>query len=114
MKRMIGLLALVLGCTLSMAAQDTGKSSSGKGTEMTGTLCDAKCVKQDSGKAACDSGCTLKSSDVVFIDDQGKATKVANPKMAKGKMGKPVKVHGEMMQGKDEMKLYDVVLANAG
>jgi|tagenome__1003787_1003787.scaffolds.fasta_scaffold8814352_1 hypothetical protein len=44
---------------------------------MTGMLCNAKCVKQDSGKAACDSGCTAKSSDVVFIDDQGKATKVA-------------------------------------
>src|SRR5262249_41467109 len=114
MKRMAGLLALVLACTLSLAAQDTGKSSSGKGTEMTGMLCDAKCVKQDSGKAACDSGCSTKSNDVVFIDDQGKATKVANPKMAKGKMGKKVKVHGEMMQGKDEMKVYDVVFANAG
>ena len=113
MRRMAGLLALLLGCTLSLAAQDKGKSDS-KGTEMTGVLCNAKCVKQDAGKAACDSGCTEKSKDVVFIDDQGKATKVANPKMAKGKMGKPVKVHGEMMQGKDEMKLYDVVLANAG
>jgi hypothetical protein len=114
MKKLAGLLALVLGCTLSMAAQDTGKSSSGKDTEMTGTLCEAKCVKQDSGKAACDSGCTTKSTDVVFIDDEGKATKVANPKMAKGKMGKKVKVHGEMMQNKDEMKLYDIIFANAG
>lgn len=113
MKRMAGLLALALGCTLSMAAQDAGKSNSGKGTEMTGMLCDAKCVKLDSGKAACDAGCTAKSKDVVFIDDQGKATKVANPKTAKGKMGKKVTVHGEMM-GTDEMKLYDVVLANAG
>jgi len=51
MKQLPGLLALVLGCTLSLAAQDAGKSSSGKGTEMTGVLCDAKCVKQDAGKA---------------------------------------------------------------
>jgi hypothetical protein len=114
MKRIAGLMALALGFTLSMAAQDNGKNSSGKGTEMTGTLCGAKCVKQDSGKAACDSGCTAKSKDIVFIDEQGKATKVANPGMAKGKMGQKVKIHGEMMQGKDEMKLYDVVLANAG
>src|SRR5579859_942526 len=96
MKKLTGLLALVLGCTLSLAAQDAGKSSLGKVTEMTGVLCDAKCVKQDAGKSACDSGCTASSKGVVFIDDQGKATKVANPKMAKGKMGKQVKVHGEM------------------
>jgi len=35
-------------------------------------------------------------------------------KMAKDKMGKKVKVRGEMMKGKDEMKIYDVILANAG
>jgi hypothetical protein len=29
-------------------------------------------------------------------------------------MGKKVKVHGEMMKDKDTMKVYDVVLANAG
>src|ERR1051325_6156562 len=114
MKQIAGLLALVLGCTLSMAAQDTGKSSSGKGTEMTGMLCDAKCVKQDSGKSSCDSGCTLKSKEVVFIDDEGKATRVANPKMTKGKMGKKVKFHGKMMQGKDEMTILDIIYANAG
>jgi hypothetical protein len=101
-------LALALGSTMLMSAQDKSK-----GTEMTGTICDQKCVKQDAGKAACDSSCTEKSGDAVFVDDQGKATKIANPKMAKGKMGKKVKVHGEMMKD-DSMKIYDVILANLG
>jgi len=108
MKRTAALLALALGSTMLMSAQDKSK-----GTEMTGTICDQKCVKQDAGKAACDASCTEKSGDAVFVDDQGKATKIANPKMAKGKMGKKVKVHGQMMKD-DSMKIYDVVLANAG
>jgi hypothetical protein len=114
MKRMAAMLAIVLGCTLLTIAQDKNKSSEPKGTEMTGVLCSAKCVKQDAGKAACDTNCSEKSADVVFVDDEGKATKVANPKMVKGKMGKKVKVHGEMMEGKDMMQIYDVVFANAG
>jgi hypothetical protein len=108
MKRTAALLALALGSTMLMSAQDKSK-----GTEMTGTICDQKCVKQDAGKAACDASCTEKSGDAVFVDDQGKATKIANPKMAKGKMGKKVKVHGEMMKD-DTMKIYDVILANLG
>ncbi|HET8888699.1 MAG TPA: hypothetical protein VFQ41_07330 [Candidatus Angelobacter sp.] len=108
MKRTAALLALALGSTMLMSAQDKSK-----GAEMTGTICDQKCVKQDAGKSACDNSCTEKSGVAVFVDDQGKATKIANPKMAKGKMGKKVKVHGEMMKD-DSMKLYDVILANLG
>jgi hypothetical protein len=109
MKRMAALLALALGTAMLMSAQDKSK-----GTEMTGMICDQKCVKQDAGKSACDAGCTEKSGNAVFVDDEGKATKIANPKVATGKMGKKVKIHGEMMKDKDMMKVYDVVFANAG
>ena len=109
MKRMVALLALVLGTGIFMSAQDQSK-----GTEMTGTICDQKCVKQDAGKAACDLSCTETSGEAVFVDDEGKATKVANPEVCKGKMGKKVKIHGEMMKDQDMMQVYDVVLANAG
>jgi hypothetical protein len=108
MKRMAALLTLALGTTTFMFAQDQSK-----GTEMTGTLCDQQCVKQDAGKATCDLSCTEKSGQAVFVDDEGKATKVENPEICKGKMGKKVKIHGEM---KDQgmMHVYDVVFANAG
>jgi hypothetical protein len=33
---------------------------------------------------------------MVFIDDQGKATKIANPKKMKGMSGKKMKVKGKM------------------
>ena len=109
MKRMTALLALLLASTMFVSAQDNGK-----GDEMSGVLCDQKCVKQDAGKAACDLSCTEKSGDRVFVDDEGKATKVANPEICEGKMGKKVKIHGKMMKNQDQMKVYDVVLANAG
>jgi hypothetical protein len=119
MKRILGLLTIVLGSTLLLSAQDTGKGSmdqaaSTKGTEMTGMLCDSKCVKQDAGKASCDLNCSEKSGEATFIDDGGKATKVANPEVAMGKMGKKVKIHCDMMKDQAAMKIYDVVLANAG
>ena len=108
MKRIAVLLALVLGSAAFLTAQDAGK-----GHEMIGTLCDQKCVKQDSGKAACDLSCTDKSGERVFVDDNGKATRVANPEICEGKMGKKVKVHGTM-KDPDRMELWDVVLADAG
>jgi hypothetical protein len=114
MKKSAAILVMVLACTLFTAAQEKGKSSETKGTEMTGVLCYATCIKQEMGKASCDSNCSGKENDVVFIDDEGKATKVANPKIAKGKMGKKVKVHGGMMQDKDMMEIYDVSALTRG
>jgi len=108
MKRMIALVALILGLLISASAQDKSKAS-----EMTGTVCDQKCVKQDSGTAACDASCTEHSGQAVFLDDSGKLWKVANPASCKGKMGKKVKIQGEKMDD-GTMYLHDVIFANAG
>jgi len=110
MKRMAAILAIVLGCSAMTLAQEKSEPAGSQGTEMSGVLCNAKCVKQDAGKAACDSGCTANGHEVVFIDDEGKVTKVANPGMAKGKMGKKVKVRGEMKKDKDTMEIYNISL----
>jgi hypothetical protein len=65
------------------------------GNEMSGTICDQKCVKQDVNKASCDTSCTEQSGEAAFIDDQGKAWKVANPAICKGHMGKRAKVKSQ-------------------
>jgi hypothetical protein len=109
MKRIAGLLAIVLTAGMWLCAQDKSKS-----TEMTGWICNSNCVAQGAGTAACDQNCTDKSGDAVFIDDQGKVTKIANPSKVEGDMGKRVKVKGKMMKKKDMMEIYDVLLANAG
>jgi hypothetical protein len=109
MKRMVALVALILGSLLSTYAQDQIKTM-----EMTGTVCDEKCVKQDSGKNSCDTSCTEHSGQAVFLDeDSGKLWKVANPASCKGKMGKKVKIKAEK-QDDNTMFLHDVIYANAG
>lgn len=108
MKRLATLAALIFGLLLSAYAQDKSKA-----TEMTGVVCDQKCVKQDSGKASCDSSCTEHSGQAVFLDDSGKQWNVANPASCKGKMGKKVKIQGEKMD-ENTMYVHDVIFANAG
>jgi hypothetical protein len=108
MKRMIALVALILGLWMTASAQDQSKTM-----EMTGMVCDQKCVTQDAGKATCDASCKEHSGQAVFLDDSGKLWKVANPASCKGKMGKKVTIHGEKKDD-DTMFFHDVILANAG
>lgn len=108
MKRMAILVAIILGSLISAYAQDQIKTM-----EMTGTVCDQKCVKQDSEKNSCDTSCTEHSGQAVFLDDSGKLWKVANPASCKGKMGKRVKIKAEK-QDDNTMFLHDVIFANAG
>jgi hypothetical protein len=102
MKRFVGMLAIVLGSSMFLYAQDKGKD---KGTEMTGTICSSKCVKTNATPVACDLGCKEKGGDTVFVDDQGKVTKIVNPKKVKSQMGKKVKVKAAMVSDKD-MEVY--------
>jgi len=109
MKRMAALLALILGSLISVSAQDA-KDKSKTMEEMTGTVCDQSCVKQDSGKAACDASCTEHSGQAVFLDDSGKLWKVANPDSCKGKMGQKVKVRGKHMEDQGTMWIDSISL----
>lgn len=97
MRRIAAMLLFVLCSALFVAAQDkdTDKDKKG-GMEMTGVVCNAKCVKQDAGKSTCDATCKEKAGDVVFVDDQGKSYNITNQKMAKKHAGKKVKMMGTM------------------
>jgi hypothetical protein len=91
-KRIMYIAALVFAVSPFVFAGDKDKE-----TEMTGTVCDQKCVKQDADKAACDLSCTEQSGQAAFVDGQGKAWKVANPAICKGKMGKKAKANVKQM-----------------
>ena len=101
MKRIALLLTLVLGSMLY--AQEKPKA-----IDMTGTICDSKCVTQTDGKSACDLSCTQKDDDAIFVDDNGKATKIANPEKVKGYKGKHVKAKCKMMEDKDTMWILSI------
>jgi hypothetical protein len=107
MKRSTALLAIVLGSVM-LYAQETPK-----GHDMTGTVCDSKCVTQSAGQSACDLNCTQTGGDAVFVQDNGKVTKIANPEMVKGSMGKQVKIRGEMMEN-HTMNIYQIYSLGPG
>jgi hypothetical protein len=116
MKKIAGLVVLALASMLLVQAQDQGGQDKSKGMEITGTLCNAANVVLKEGKATCDDSKGGGSPDMVFIDDQGKATTIANPEKVHGMSGQKVKVKGEMkqIQGEDRMWLNDVAHLSPG
>jgi hypothetical protein len=111
MKRTAGLLAAFLLCSMIALqgqdkSQDQNSQDQNKGTEMTGTLCNAANVVETAGKATCDPSKGGGSDDMVFIDDQGKATTIANTEKVKGMSGQKVKVSGETKKIKDQDRMW--------
>jgi len=102
MKRNAVLLVIVLGSMMVYAQEKP------KGIDMTGTICDSKCVTQSAGQSACDVKCTQKGGDAVFIEDNGTVTKIANPEKVKGYRGKHIKARCKMMKDQDTMWIYSI------
>lgn len=90
----------------SMIALHGQDKSQNKGTEITGTLCNAANVVETAGVATCDPSKGGGSDDMVFIDEQGKATTIANPEKMKGMSGQKVRVNGEMRKIKDQDRMW--------
>jgi hypothetical protein len=116
MKKIAGLIVFALASMLLVQGQDQGGQNKDKGMEMTGIVCNAGNVVTTDGKSVCDPSKGGKSADMVFIDDQGKATTIANPEKVHGMSGQKVKVKGEMKQikGEDRMWLNDVAHLSPG
>jgi hypothetical protein len=108
MKRIAVLLVMVLGSVMLYAQEQP------KGVEMTGTICDSKCVTQSAGQSACDPKCAQTGGEAVFIEDNGKVTKIANPEKVKGSMGKRVKARCEMMKDQNTMNIYEIYSLGPG
>ena len=109
MKRSVCLLLAVLVSALSLYAEDMGKA-----TEMTGWLCNNKCVAQTAGHAACDQNCADKSGDVVMVDDQGRVFKIANQNKVNGLAGSKVKMKCRPVKGEKDTMYVDTVSLYGG
>jgi hypothetical protein len=109
MKRIACLLVAVLGLGISVFADEMGKAA-----EMTGWLCNNKCVTQAAGHAACDQNCADKSGDVVMVDDQGKVFKIANQDKVKGLAGKKAKMKCRPVKGEKDTMFVDTVSLYGG
>ncbi len=68
-----------------------------KPVEVTGWICNAKCVDQSSGTATCNQNCSETSGEVVFINEAtGTVNRITEQEMAKPMSGKHCKVKGTM------------------
>lgn len=117
MRKMAMLLVFVVGSMIPLIAQqDNGAQDKSARKEMTGTLCNAANVVETAGKATCDPTKGGGSDDMVFIDEDGKATTIANPGKMKGMSGQKVKVNCEMklVDGQNKMWIYDLQHIPAG
>lgn len=103
MKRSVGLCAIVLASVLLLYGQSGTK-------DMTGWICTSACVTKNASQGTCDAGCAGKDKrgEAVFVDDNGKVSKISNPDMVKGKMGKKVKAKCKMNKDNDSMWIFSI------
>jgi len=66
-KRIAWLLATIFGSAILPCASDKNNSM-----DMTGWICNTKCVDRSSGTATCNRTCSESSGAVVFIDNKGR------------------------------------------
>ena len=71
MKKIAWLFLVVLGSMTLMHAQ------SSKTMTMSGTICRSSCVVQQANRNTCDTTCTDKPGDAVFVDDKGDVHQIA-------------------------------------
>ncbi len=102
MKRTGWVLAVIL---CSAAALYAGEANQGK--EMSGWLCNSKCVTQTAGKAACDTNCSATEGEVVFISEKGTVSNIENQDKVKSSSGKKVRMKASS-KGKDMMYVYEI------
>ncbi len=95
--RRTALLLIVTLCSamVLVAAQDQNNGGNSS-KEMIGWVCNAKCVDRSSGTPTCNQNCAEAAGEVVFIQDNGKVTKIANQQMAEPMAGKKCKIKGKM------------------
>ena len=90
-------LLVPLSClAIFLFAQDQNNSSNNKSTEMTGWVCNAKCVHQNAGAATCDPNCSQATGPVVFVSHTGQVLQISNQAKAQPMAGKECKMKAKM------------------
>lgn len=78
-------------------------------SEMTGWICNAKCVDQSSGTATCNKSCSETGGKVVFISDKGQVLQIANQDKAQPMSGKKCKMKAQQDPDTGELAVQNIV-----
>ena len=87
------LIATLCSAMVLVDAQDNNTANKSS-KEMIGWVCNAKCIDRSSEKPTCNQNCSEDAGEVVFIQDNGQVTKIANQQMAQPMAGKKCKIKG--------------------
>jgi hypothetical protein len=109
MKRSAYLLVPLLASAILLHAEDMGPTN-----DMTGWLCNSKCVTRNTGHATCDQSCADKSGEVVLVDDHGQVFKIANQDKVMPHVGKKVKMKCKPVKGEKNTMYVDTVSLYGG
>ena len=77
--------------------------------EMTGWVCNAKCVDHSSGTTTCSRNCSETSGKVVFISDEGHVFQIANQDKAQPMAGKHCKMTAKKDPASDALDVQNMV-----
>ncbi len=105
MKCVAGVLVMLM-CTAALMYGDDAK-----GKDMSGWVCNSKCVTQTGNKSTCDKNCTETSGDVVFIGGDGSVSKIENQDKVASMSGKKVRMRAAMNKDKGMMYVYEIAPA---
>ena len=100
MKR-TGWIVVVLLSSAALLYADSGEKK-----EMSGWLCNSKCVAHTDNQVTCDKNCTETGGDVVFIDNDGKVSKIRNQEKVKEAAGKKVRMEATMDEETDMLDVF--------
>jgi hypothetical protein len=102
------LISTLCSATLLVAAQDQNNSSTNP-KEMIGWVCNAKCVDQSSGKPTCNQNCSEAAGEVVFIQENGQVTKIANQEIAQPMAGKKCKIKAKKDPNSGRLAVQNII-----
>jgi hypothetical protein len=114
MKRIAWLLVPISCLAIFLFAEGQNNSSQNnsnqnQASEMTGWVCNAKCVSQNASTATCDTNCSEASGPVVFVSNTGQVLQISNQAKAQPMSGKQCKMKAKMDPSTGALHVDDMI-----
>ncbi len=109
MKRIAWLLVPISCLSIFLFAQSQNSSDKNQTHEMTGWVCNAKCVTQNAGAPTCDTNCSEAAGPVVFVNNTGQVLQISNQEKAQPMAGKMCKMKARLDPNTGSIDVDDMI-----